>query len=712
MQVSSANSAYAVSGLSVASEKILSDLAILRQEIPDDCSVDNRMDLQQQKRDIIENFIKERLAGAELDLSKTELNELDLTEANLRSANLERAKLKQANLARACLSGANLHIANLQDVTLKYARLANANLDYANFTNAKLNMATLSHAELRRTKLINADLSYANLNQTKMVEVELNSANLNHAKLMNAKLSKVNFIGATMHKANLSDSNLHSSIFIDTDLTDVNLTKTNLCFANFTNAKLNGANLSQANLLGAKLNGADLTGAKLGNIALPFWDETRLDTYLNHINNDFSLLTTIDSIDNKYNDKKIELVHQLIDSLDKRAANTSLSSVVEPLLDTLAKAPYNQDEKIINWLSNNILPLYLAGYDVAPMSTLADHVLLMLLTGFSNKTELMFSYNGAFIQCVLQAIASDNRHQQLVNNIYHHYLQDKRVVAYVNEFFGDGAADPDWSDKNANNFILLSARQGSDWAMLVSQNQLQQMLDIRLAQQVNMNWHGFYLYQGQENIGPANYQLDELFQHHFILFASSYQFCQQQMCFIKLLDSLELGDLRATFETATKQSSSAFKLVGFDNDTKLKTIFANKFNQYVEKDITYYRLTDEYATQLLATYQLTDATAQRQAEVLLCLSALFCKYSSSTLFGTEYDSPLPLRYFAFALMEQAYRLAPTTLGSEEQYQDWTNRLLGHERAFTCSAVLSNMMVTYIKAHFPTIIAGIMPPAWR
>ncbi|MDR5610027.1 MULTISPECIES: hypothetical protein [unclassified Arsenophonus] len=248
--------------------------------------------------------------------------------------------------------------------------------------------------------------------------------------------------------------------------------------------------------------------------------------------------------------------------------------------------------------------------------------------------------------------------------------------------------------------------------MLVSQNQLQQMLDIRLAQQVNMNWHGFYLYQGQENIGPANYLLDDLFQHHFILFASSYQFCQQQMCFIKLLDSLELGDLRATFETATKQSSSAFKLIGFDNDAKLKTIFANKFNQYVEKDITYYCLTDEYATQLLATYQLTDATPQRQAEVLLCLSALFCKYSSSALFGTEYDSPLPLRYFAFALMEQAYRLAPTTLGSEEQYRDWTNRLLGHEREFTCSAVLSNMMVTYIKAHFPTIIAGIMPPAWR
>ncbi|PAV01144.1 hypothetical protein CBG25_18410 [Arsenophonus sp. ENCA] len=27
-------------------------------------------------------------------------------------------------------------------------------------------------------------------------------------------------------------------------------------------------------------------------------------------------------------------------------------------------------------------------------------------------------------------------------------------------------------------------------------------------------------------------------------------------------------------------------------------------------------------------------------------------------------------------------------------------------------MLSNMMVTYIKAHFPTIIAGIMPPAWR
>lgn len=54
----------------------LSDLAILRQAIPDDCSVDDKRDLQQQKRDILDKLIKQRQVGAELDLREIELKNL------------------------------------------------------------------------------------------------------------------------------------------------------------------------------------------------------------------------------------------------------------------------------------------------------------------------------------------------------------------------------------------------------------------------------------------------------------------------------------------------------------------------------------------------------------------------------------------------------------------------------------------------------------
>lgn len=94
------------------------------------------------------------------------------------------------------------------------------------------------------------------------------------------------------------------------------------------------------------------------------------------------------------------------------------------------------------------------------------------------------------------------------------------------------------------------------------------------------------------------------------------------------------------------------------------------------------------------------------------MAAVFSKYSSSAIFGTETESPNTLRYFAFALMEQAHQLSPQTFEDEAQYKDWTDRLLGNNSAFSCTALLSTIMVEHIKHHFPVILAGIMPPAWR
>ncbi|WP_334468759.1 hypothetical protein [Arsenophonus sp. PmNCSU2021_1] len=347
-----------------------------------------------------------------------------------------------------------------------------------------------------------------------------------------------------------------------------------------------------------------------------------------------------------------------------------------------------------------------------PELRLTTNILTTLLNCFTHQSQMMVSHNGAFIQLISQVMAGESSHKEQVETLYNSYLQDNRVEPYTKGDFGDYAGKPDWSDKDANNFILLSAQHDSHYAMTMSQNQLQRMLGIQSAQPENINWHGFYLYQGQKNIGLADYQLDDLLEHHFKLFASNYLFQQQQAKFCQLLATLDLGEWQATFETATNQSSSAIKLIDFGSQAKLAAIFDNKFKQYIENGVIGYRLTDQYKQQLLVAYQLTAADTNTQAETLLSLAAVFSKYSSSAIFGTETESPNTLRYFAFALMEQAHQLSPQTFENEAQYKDWTNRLLGHEREFTCSAVLSNMMVTYIKAHFPTIIAGIMPPAWR
>jgi uncharacterized protein YjbI with pentapeptide repeats len=674
----------------------LSDLAILRQPILNDCSVDERTDLQQRKREILDKLINQRPVDADLDLSKTELNGLDLSDINLSKANLELANLKNAKLNRATLSSACLK--------------------YTDLNHADLRNSCLQQAHLRGAILSNANLSEANIDGA-----DLSHAILECATLQGLNLSNINFAFTMLSGADLSGCNLQSQDLTDTFLIKANLNGANLSKVNLTRAILNEANLSNADFSdadfnGADLNGADLTGAnldkaKLSDIALPVWNIDNLDRYLNYINNDSSLLTTIDSIDEKYNKIKITLVHQLMNSLDNSAEEVSLLSVVEPLLNTLAKAPYNQDPDIINWLNNNILPLYLTQYNISMMPILDDPLVATLLTCMYSKPELMFSHNGAFIQLISQIMAGDSSLKEQTKTLYDFYLQDRRIALYtMMPDFGNYAGNSDWSNKDAYNFILLSPQQNSHYAMMMSQNQLQQMVGIQ-AQKVDINWHNFYLYQGQENIGPADYQLDDLFQHHFKLFMPNYRFQQQRAKFSKLLTTLQLGDLQSTFQTATKQRTSQIKLIDFYSQNKLAAIFNNKFMPYTENDAAGYRLTDGYRQQLLQAYNLSNADRSKQAETLLTLAAVFSKYSSSAIFGTGTESPNALRYFAFALMEQAHQLAPQTFACEEQYQDWSDRLLGYNNAFSCTAVLSTIMVEHIKNHFPTTLASIMPPAW-
>lgn len=672
--ISATNSVFRSTGTPL---EPFSDLDILRQAIPDNCSFDDKKDLQQQKRAIVDKLIKERPVDTCLDLTKVSLSGVDLLGLDLDGADLRFSKLSNANLSGAFLNNTRLNNSIIKKSNLNFAFLKNANLSYAKLENtnlrgAKLVRANLGNSKLEKVNLSEADLAFADLNKAHLKEAILNDAYLNKAKLNGADLS----------------------------------------YAKLKNANLSGADLSGVDLNRADLTGANLSNTKLNNIYLPDWDSYYLDLYLNHVNNsNNSFLKTIDSIKKEHDDKKIDLVHQLIDSLDKRTTSVSLSSVVNPLLDTLAKAPYNRDDKIINWVNNNILPLYLVKYDATIMPLPPEPLLETLLNCFNHKSELMFSHNSAFIQLISQAMAGDSSLKEQVKSLYDGYLQDSRIESYTKDFNFGNNGQVDWSDKEHNNFILLSAQQNSPYSMMISQVRLRSMLGFEV--ESNMIWNGFYLFQDGEVIPTERegFSLTDLFNHHFKIFAANYQFHQDHAKFSKLLATLALGELQTVFQKATTQRFGQIKLIDYDSQVKLATIFDNKFKQYTENGVTGYRLSTDYTQQLLQVYNLSTADKTTQAETLLSLAAVFRKYSSRAMFGTETDSPNALRYFAFALMEQAHQLAPQIFKDEEQYKDWGDRLLGYNDAFSCTAVLSTIMIEHIKAHFPSTLAGIMPPAW-
>src|SRR5476649_1674804 len=606
----------------------------------------------------------------------TDDNRMDLQLANLNGAKLIGAKLIGANLNGAKLTGADLTGADLSE----------ADLLRANLSEAKLNRASLSEADLSEADLSGADLSGANLNRTNLREAKLNGANLR---------------GVNLFMANLSEASLSG---------------TSLLGANLNGANLNGASLFIANLAGANLNGADLSNIsqEWALLWLPNWDSAWLDAYLNHINNpeSGSLLTMMDSIDEQYADVKLRMARELMTLLQNTTADTS--SVALPLMDILSKPPYTDEADIAAWL-DTVCTTYIDRNNgqVLPWNAGIFNQSVGL---FTRRPALMLSHNAAFIQIVAQGMAENSTPamKEKAAALYETYLQHERIKPYgETAFFGDYGQKPDWENPEAVNFIILPAVQSGASseprtvsAMLLSQTSLEGMLSPR----PDSAWNNVYLYRGPDHCltdgeRPAP---DDLFARAFPLFNGPYQHMQNTAKFLLLLKTLNLGNLETAFVSATWARNSSSKLVSAADQKTLKDIFAPKLTYSPESGR--YGLNDAHYEELLSAYGLTSASDADKGKTLLCLAALFIKYSSSAVFGTETESPSALRQYAYALMAKAHSL-DGNLVDKGTLANWTNSLLGLKGVFTCSAVLSNLMVELIRSRFPEVLSGIMPPAW-
>jgi len=556
------------------------------------------------------------------------------------------------------------------------------------------------------------DLQKANLSGTDLSEVDLSGVDLSWANLGRANLS-----GANLYGADLSCANLGQAVLSRANLVRANLYRTDLYGTDLYGADLSGANLYEAHLSGANLNRANLSNILQEGALLHLpseWNSTALDTYLNHINNRVSgsLLTMMDGIDEQYADVKLRMARELMTSL--KQAKEDLSAVALPLMDILSKPPYTDDAEINLWL-NALCERYLSRYNGQVLPENAG-VFNQSVDLFTRQSELMFTHNGAFIQIVAQGMAENSTPamKEKASVLYESYLRDKRIKPYCDTVFFGNNKEPDWGDKDAVNYILIPAVQpGASSeplavsAMLLSQTSLEGMLSPR----PDSAWDNYYLYSGPDHCltdeqRPA---LNTLFANDFPLFNGPYQHVQNSAKFLLLLKALNLGGLETAFVSATGAKYSATKLVDDDAQIRLGEIFHPKLVSSLLQPRGN-GLEEAHYGELIHAYNLTRASSADKAKTLLCLAALFTKYSSSAVFGTEHESPQLLRHYAYALMEKAHGL-DESLVDKGTLANWTNRLLGLNKAFTCSAVLSNLMVEHIRSRFPEVLSGIMPPAW-
>jgi uncharacterized protein YjbI with pentapeptide repeats len=239
---------------------------------------------------------------------------------NLRGADLKKAKLINATILDTQLSGADMTETDWTSATLK---------------NVQMPSATLLGAKFNSAKLYNVNFTASKEDVDKLSKVSFQDAELERVHFIKAKLTEVSFENAKLTKVS----------FYKAELTNVSFKGTTLTETDFTQAKLH-----KVNLLGAKIDkDTTFTDAEI-SLALPQWNDNLLDQYLNHLNKpkDGSLLTVIDSINDAYSDLKINLMHQIIDSLEK----VDISNVREALLDILRKPIYLADGKIQSFIKD------------------------------------------------------------------------------------------------------------------------------------------------------------------------------------------------------------------------------------------------------------------------------------------------------------------------------------------------------------------------
>lgn len=588
--------------------------------------------------------------------------------------------------------------------------LTTEELDFsnANFDDVNINELFPSNLRERMNEIIIRGFNFSN---ARFYFTSLSDCHFDQCKFMDSKLSCANFTGIKISNSDLSGINISlSSEAQSISLTNVTVKNSIIGLG----INLSGVILHEPDNSFPPINDAIRVG-DAWLLGPSRWGERVLDLYLNHENNNGeSLLMTIDSLPGKYTQEKVRAMEDVVKSLrDARLSEADIRPVESSLVSVLAHPPYTQSTLIRDWLGpvqERFFAHQCQTYNEAPLPApdtyRQQRILPVLLDSFDRNNTAMTTYNSFFNQVILHSMtgadSTDDTHQK-ATALYERYLAHPAVSPHTNKgLFGDYDGSPDWTTRAADNFLLLSSR-APDTAMMLSADTLLAMLTPT----PDTAWDRFYLLRGGENVPTAQISPEELFREDFRVFHSAFYVKAQQRRFGQLINTIlspaEHGELNRQFIAATNQSHSTVKFVDEASVSRLNAVF--------EPLLPEGKLSPAHYQHILSAYDLTDVSPQVQAETLFCLSTAFARYSSSAIFGTEYDSPPILRGYAEALMQKAYELSPEIFPSPEQLTDWSNRFHGFQDAFTCTSLVADDMQLHAREHFPGVLSSILPLAW-
>lgn len=549
-----------------------------------------------------------------------------------------------------------------------------------------------------------------------LMDARFNEALIQNSSFLNSNLSRATFTNACLNKTTFSGCTLDSAKFNGADCTETYWDRVNICGADFT--------------------GAVFSGNELFTLNLPDkWYPDTLDAWLNHLTSPESLLTTIDSIDDKYDKLKCNLMRQVVASLQ----HTNIARIVDSFLDFFnEKEVYFQDITIKSFIKERILPHVIRRAGSSALEISGGQfltVLLGIVTEENDQAHFMLKNNDFFVQLLAVCLYHANSNiKETAVQLYHVYMNLDELKEYKKT--GTCIADLDensdanieanlneirdiQSDELAFVFfreygLFTKADYYGTHALIVSKD----MMTSMLKQDKEYDWDKVYYIRNQTRttvINPARAY------EHFPLFYNCYQALEKQSQFTKLLEIINL-DSFSTDENGNRASrnyaelfrkvlnlkGSDKKLTGYEDQVALASIF----NPLLDEEAG---ISNAHYQQISTTYKLDELNPAGGAQLLFCLAVVFVTYSSSYFFGEEGESPNALRNYAAGLITKAHALDPRVFVDSEgkdQYGDYINKLKGQGDAFTCTAILSSLMKSHAQDKgFYDLMVQIKPLAW-
>ena len=546
-------------------------------------------------------------------------------------------------------------------------------------------------------------------------------ADFSTTRLINQDISK-----STFSEANFTNAKLLSVSSINTDYKNATFAGATFCDVDFSNCDFSGANLKniqckRVNFTGAKLADADIS------LSLELLAEVSTaylrDTHINHRNNENQgLLITINSIDSKYETQKNALMASVIAQLNS-LSDSELTGSWDSLADVLLKEPcFAKDPTIARFIEKRLLPQWMSDKNQAILRK--DDADLALVLTYLNATDSSHhwstrDFQGAVNQLLCAATSTENQAdlnvQQAAEHLRTAYLRSpvvKDAAARLEAVNGDLSRET----------YIFTSRDGRQ-AVALDPELFKGLVSTAPGELVLT--HGYLLSRASEsepfNIDPFTdvpkaYAMQPLLNACYALIHSGIS---------RDLVSGILGDSphATTFIGALSQHSISNKLVAPAHEGELYDAFAAHWlvteGDVHEPQNTSRHLRPEHQEQLWQAIKdlSLDDTRHDRAALMLILSSMFTRYSSSYFVGTEYESPPAVRLYASALLNEARLLDPSLI-DDQTATNWQARLLGIGDAFTCTAVLSGMMNDYVKnkaqpdSPLERMSLMLYPPAWR